>query len=165
MKAGGRTRRVLIAAGIIAGLAVAGTVAFVAFTALNAPLLLTPVVSPQSCTPEPCAKVQGYTLWVSNVRVESNVVRMSVRFQNSSDSTHASPEDLQLTDAGNHASGLVTNVAGCNTWARHEFANGATFGPIDICFHASNPAPPFTLHWTPDFGLVCCETAIKISPT
>lgn len=163
------TRRVLIAAGTIAGLIVAAVVAFVAYTSLNAPLSIgfgTPsAVSPQNCSPAPCANVQGYTLWVSNVRVESTLVRMSIKFQNSSGSTHASPEDLQLIDASNHTSGLVTSSAGCNTWNRHEFANGATFGPIDVCFKASNPAPPFTLRWTPDFGLFCCDTSIKVSPT
>ncbi|HEY1421183.1 MAG TPA: hypothetical protein VGG90_10815 [Candidatus Dormibacteraeota bacterium] len=161
-------RRILTAAGIVAGLIVAGTVAFVAYTALNAPLGISfgqSAVSPENCSPGPCADVQGYRLWVSNVRVESDLVRMTVKFQNSSSSTHASPEDLQLIDASRSTSGVVTSAAGCNTWPRHEFANGATFGPIDVCFHVSNPTPPFTMRWTPDLGLFCCDTSIKITPT
>jgi hypothetical protein len=109
--------------------------------------------------------VLGYTLWVSNVTVEGNVVRMQVRFKNSSDATHASPEDLSLIDGSHHTSKLVTDASDCNTWSRHEFANGATFGPIDVCFRVTDTTPPFTLHWTPDLGFICCETDLTINPT
>jgi hypothetical protein len=88
---------------------------------------------------------------------------MTVKFRNSSAATHASPEDLQLIDASRHASGLVTDSPGCKTWTRHEFNNGAMFGPIDVCFRVNNATPPFTLRWSPDLGLFCCETNITIT--
>ncbi len=160
-------RRLLTAFGVVAGLLLAATIAVVAYVSLKAPFQVgsNTSLTPENCTPGPCANVQGFTLWVSDVRVESDIVRMQVRFKNSSDSTHASPEDLQLIDGSRHSSGLVTGVAGCNTWTRHEFAGGATFGPIDVCFRATNPTPPFVLRWSPDLGLFCCETDIKITLT
>ncbi|HSP08712.1 MAG TPA: hypothetical protein VLU92_03850 [Candidatus Dormibacteraeota bacterium] len=157
----------LTAIGIAAALLVAAIVAFVAYSSLIAPIQEVPNtgVTPENCSPAPCANVQGFTLWVTNVRVEGGLIRMQVKFQNSSPSTHASPEDLQLIDASRQSSRLVTSVAGCNTWPRHEFSGGATFGPIDVCFHATNSTPPFILRWSPDLGLFCCETDIKITPT
>jgi hypothetical protein len=107
--------------------------------------------------------VQGYTLWLSDINVSGDLVSMQVKFQNSSPSTHASPEDLQLIDASRHASGLVTDAPGCNTWTRHEFANGATFGPISVCFRVSSASKPFVLKWSPDLGLFCCEKDINIT--
>jgi hypothetical protein len=153
--------------GIFAGLVVAAIVALVAYESLKSPLQVAPnsSLTPENCSPGPCANVQGYMLWVSNVRVEADLVRMQIKFQNSSSSTHASPEDLQLIDASRQSSGLVTNVTGCNTWTRHEFAKGATFGPIDVCFRATNATPPFILRWSPDLGPFCCETDIKITLT
>jgi hypothetical protein len=153
--------------GIFAGLMVAAIVALVAYESLKTPLQVAPNgnLTPENCSPGPCANVRGFTLWVSNVRVDADLVRMQVKFQNSSNATHASPEDLQLIDPSRQFSGLVTGVTGCNTWTRHEFANGATFGPIDICFRATDATPPFILRWSPDFGLFCCETDIKITPT
>lgn len=153
--------------GIFAGLVVAVIVALVAYASLKYPLQVAPNTSltPENCSPGPCANVQGFTLWASNIRVEADLVRMQIKFQNSSVATHASPEDLQLIDSSRQSSGLVTNVAGCNTWTRHEFANGATFGPMDVCFRATNATPPFILRWSPDLGPFCCETDIKIAPT
>ena len=88
---------------------------------------------------------------------------MQVKFRNSSPSTHASPEDLQLIDASRHVSGLVTDAPNCSSWARHEFSHGATFGPMNICFRVINAARPFILRWSPDLGLFCCETDIKLT--
>lgn len=116
-----------------------------------------------NCSPAPCADVQGYTLWVSNLKVENDIVSMQVTYKNSSNSTHASPEDLQLIDSKLHTSGLVTTVPGCQTWSRHEFSNGATFGPINVCFRVSAGAPPLVLRWSPDFGFLCCQSDIKLS--
>lgn len=158
-------RRLLTYGAVLAGLVVAAIVALVAFQALN----LAPQSSgngglaPENCSPGPCADVQGFTLWITNVRVTGNLVAMTVRFRNSSAATHASPEDLQLIDASRNASGLVTDSPGCKTWTRHEFNNGATFGPIDVCFRVNNATPPFILRWSPDLGLFCCETDIKIT--
>lgn len=158
-------RRLLVVLGIVGGLVAAGVVAYAAFVALKSPLVASPNASKvsENCTPGPCANVQGYVLWISNVRTENNVVHMTVKFQNSSSATHASPEDLQLIDASRHSSTPANDISGCNTWARHEFSHsGDTFGPIDICFRISNPATPFILRWSPDEGAFCCETDIRI---
>lgn len=159
--------RALTAFGIAAGLLVAAIVAYVAYSSLVGPINVTPNTSltPGNCSPRPCADVQGFTLWMSSVRVDGGLVRMQLKFKNSSVSTHASPEDLRLIDAGGQSSGLVTGAAGCNTWTRHEFSGGATFGPLDVCFHPGDATPPFTLRWSPDLGLFCCETDISIMPT
>jgi hypothetical protein len=158
-------RRLLTFGAVLAGLVVAATVALAAFGALQ----LAPKSSgggglaPENCAPGPCADVQGFTLWVTNVQVNGDLVAMTVRFRNSSAATHASPEDLQLIDASRRTSGLVTDSPGCKTWTRHEFNNGATFGPIDVCFRVNSATPPFILRWSPDLGLFCCETDIKIT--
>ena len=167
MADGEMRRRLLTAFGVAAGLLAAAIVAVVAYGSLKAPFqgATNTTPTPQSCTPEPCANVQGFTLWASDVRFDSGIVRMQVRFKNSSDSTHASPQDLQLIDGKGQSSGIVTDVAGCNTWTRHEFSGGATFGPIDVCFHAADPGPPLILRWSPDFGFFCCQTDIRIKPT
>jgi hypothetical protein len=160
------TRRLFIDAEVFVGLVLAGIVALLAYESLQAPAPVSTGVNlaPDSCSPGPCADVQGYRLWLTNVQLQGDLVTMQVRFQNSSPSTHASPEDLQLIDHSRHSSGLVTGGPQCNTWARHEFGNGATFGPIAVCFVVSDTTPPFTLRWSPDFGLFCCETDISVTP-
>ena len=160
-------RRLITALGVAAGLMVAALVAAAAYTALKAPLNIAPNsdLTPTNCSPGPCADVQGYRIWISKVRLDNDVVRMTVKFQNSSSATHASPEDLQLIDAGRRESNIITDLTGCNTWKRHDFGSGAYFGPIDICFRVSNTAPPFILHWTPDLGAFCCQKDITIWPS
>jgi len=160
-------RRVLTALGIAAGLMLAALVAGAAYTALKAPLATTPNsnLNPDNCSPGPCVNLSGYTLWISNVRVQNDIVRMTVKFQNSSVATYASPDDLQLIDAGRRTSIPITGVTGCNTFARHEFSGGKVFGPISICFRVSNATPPFILHWTPDLGTFCCQQDLTIWPT
>jgi len=116
-----------------------------------------------NCSPAPCADVQDFTLWISNLKVDGNLVSMQVTFKNSSSATHASPEDLRLIDSKQNSSGLVTNAPGCQTWGRHEFSNGATFGPTHVCFRVSAADPPLTLRWSPDFGFFCCQSDIKLS--
>src|SRR2546425_4032801 len=160
-------RRLFTSLGIVLGLILASFVAAAAYTALKSPLQTTPNsnLTPENCSPGPCANVSGYQIWISKVRLENDVVRMTVKFQNSSSATHASPEDLQLIDAGRRASGLVTDAPNCTTFKRHVFNDGAFFGPVDICFRVSNSTPPFLLHWTPDLGAFCCQEDIKIWPT
>lgn len=157
-------RRLVTLGAVAVGLVVAGVVGLTAYQALHAPIPASGnnALTPENCSPGPCADVQGYTLWVSDVNVTGNLVSMQVKFQNSSTSTHSSPEDLQLIDASRHSSGLVTDAAGCNTWTRHEFANGAMFGPINVCFRVGSATRPFILKWSPDLGVFCCETDIKI---
>lgn len=158
-------RRLAVVAAAALALIVAGFVGLTAYQSLHAPLSTssdTPL-SPENCSPKPCADVQGFTLWLTNISVNGDLVTMEVKFQNSSPATHASPEDLQLIDASRHASGLVTDAPGCNTWTRHEFANGATFGPISVCFRVSSATKPFVLKWSPDLGLFCCEKDINIT--
>jgi hypothetical protein len=157
-------RRLVTLGAVALGLVVAAVVGLNAYQALHAPIPASGnnALTPENCSPGPCADVQGYKLWVSDVNVTGDLVSMQVKFQNSSTSTHSAPEDLQLIDASRHSSGLVTDAAGCNTWTRHEFANGAMFGPINICFRVGSATRPFILKWSPDFGLFCCETDIKI---
>jgi hypothetical protein len=157
--------RLLTAGAIAIGLIVAAVVGVTAYQALHTPLRGSSdkPLTPENCSPGPCADVQGFTLWISDETVTGDLVSMQVKFRNSSPSTHASPEDLQLIDASRHASGLVTDASNCSSWSRHEFANGATFGPINICFRVSNVTRPFILRWSPDLGLFCCETDIKLT--
>ncbi len=158
-------RRLSVTAAVAAGLVVALVIAFAAYTALKSPFQPTnngASVS-ENCSPGPCANVQGFVLWISNVHVQNDAVHMTVKFQNSSAATHTSPEDLQLIDASRRASTPISDIAGCNTWTRHEFTHaGDTFGPVDICFRVTNTSPPFLLRWSPDEGAFCCETDIRI---
>lgn len=160
-------RRLLTAAGVVAGLLAAALIAGGAYMALKAPLTSNPNsnLQPDSCSPGPCANLNGYVIWISNVSVQNDIVRMSVKFQNSSGATHAAPEDLQLIDQGRRSSIPITDAPGCKSFARHEFSGGATFGPVDVCFRVSDATPPFILHWTPDMGTFCCEHDITIWPT
>ena len=157
-------QRLLVVAVAAILLVVAGFVAWSAYQALHAPV---PVsnnagLTPENCSPGPCVDVQGFTLWVADVKVDGNLVSMQVKFRNSSSATHASPEDLQLIDASRHATFPISDVTGCKTWTRQEFNKGATFGPMNICFRVSNASRPFILHWTPDLGPFCCETNIRL---
>lgn len=158
-------RRLITVGAAALGLLLAGVVGVTAYQSLHAPLPPSTETSlaPENCSPGPCTDVQGFTLWLSNITVNGDLVTMQVKFQNSSPSTHASPEDIQLIDASRHASGIVTDAPGCNTWTRYEFNNGATFGPISVCFRVSTATRPFILRWSPDLGLFCCEKDISIT--
>jgi hypothetical protein len=159
-------RRLLVYGAAAAAVLVVVAVAIAAFLAMQVSFegpttnRATPALN---CSPAPCANVQGYTLWVSKLTVEGNLASMQVTFKNSSSATHASPEDLQLIDSKLHTAGLVTDAPGCQTWSRHEFSNGAMFGPLNICFRVSTTAPPLVLRWSPDLGLFCCRTDIKLT--
>ncbi len=159
-------RRLLVPVAVVSGLLAAVVIAYAAFVALSAPL---PATNPtganinQACSPGPCANLNGFVLWVSNVQAGNDIVRMTVKFQNSSSATHTSPDDLQLIDASRRSSTPITGVTGCGTWTRHEFSSpGDTFGPVNICFRVTNPTPPFTLRWSPDEGAFCCETDLRL---
>jgi len=158
-------RRLFTFLAIGIGLTLAAVVGVTAYQALHAPLQAssgTPLV-PENCSPGPCVQVQGFTLWLAEIKVDGDLVTMQVRFKNSSPATHASPEDLTLIDASRHVSALITDAPGCKTWTRHEFNNGAIFGPISICFRVFNLARPFIVRWTPDLGLFCCEKEIRLT--
>ena len=160
-------RRVLTALGVIVGLLVAALVAGAAYTALKSPIATTPNsnLNPDNCSPGPCANLNGYTIWISKVRVTNDIVHMTVKFQNSSVSTHVAPEDLALVDSGRHSGIPIGGITGCKSFARTDFSNGKTFGPVDICFRVANSTPPFILHWTPDMGTFCCQRDITVYPT
>ena len=160
-------RRLFTFVGVVIGLILAALVAGAAYSALKAPLGTTPNsnLDPENCSPGPCANLNGFTIWVSKVHVNNDIVHMTVKFQNSSDATHVAPEDLNLIDSGRRSSIPFSGIAGCKSFARHEFTGGATFGPVDICFRVANSTPPFILHWTPDIGAFCCERDITIYPT
>ena len=161
-------RRIPTYGAVAAGLLVAAFVFVLAFKSLQmapaGPTTGGTTAPPATaCGPTPCANLQGYQLHITNVVINGDLVSMQLIFRNSSNSTHASPEDLQLIDSKRHTSGLVTGPPGCNTYSRHEFNKGAVFGPISVCFRVSSTAPPLTLRWSPDFGFVCCQTDIKIA--
>jgi hypothetical protein len=148
------------------GLLIAAVAAIAAFISMQASFQSPAANSPVpalACNPAPCANLQGYTIWVSNLTVAGNLVSMQLVFKNASDSTHASPEDLQLVDSKQHASGLVVDSPGCTTWDRHVFNGSAQFGPVSVCFRTTATDPPLILRWSPDFGLFCCQTEIKLS--
>jgi hypothetical protein len=162
----GTRRRLLGYGAAAAALLLVLLVAIAAFLAMQVtfrnPTPSSPVPA-VNCSPAPCANVQDYTLWVTNLKVDGDLVSMQITFKNASGSTHSSPEDLQLIDSKVHTSGLVTDAPGCKTWSRHEFNNGATFGPLSVCFRASSGEPPLVLRWSPDFGLFCCRSDIKLT--
>jgi len=147
-------------------LAVAVLVALAAYGSLQVPFQPPSVSTPLPalrCTPAPCANLRGYTLWVTNLDIQGNLVTMQITFRNSSDSTHASPDDLALIDSQRQTSRPIFDAPGCTSWSRHEFNHGASYGPLVICFRAGTSAPPLVLRWSPDFGLICCQTDIKLS--
>ena len=161
-----RNRRLLTYGAIAAGLAVVVLVAVAAYGSLQVPFQPPSVSSPLpalGCTPAPCANLHGYTLWVANLEIQGNLVTMQITFRNASDSTHAAPEDLVLIDSQRQTSQPIFDAPGCAAWSRHEFNHGATFGPLVVCFRAGTSAPPLVLRWSPDFGLICCQTDIKLS--
>jgi hypothetical protein len=162
-----KNRRLLTCGAIGAAVLLIGTVAVLAYQSLQVPYQAPPATSPVpargGCAPAPCADLQDYTLWVTNLDVHAGLVTMQIKFRNASDSTHASPQDLQLIDSQGHAARLVFDAPGCSQWSRHEFSKGATFGPLTVCFRPSTIAPPLVLRWSPDFGFVCCETDIALT--
>jgi hypothetical protein len=147
-------------------LVVVALVGLVAYGSLQVPFQAPAVSSPVpalGCTPAPCADLQGYTLWVTNLDAQSDRVTMQITFRNSSDSTHAAPEDLVLIDSRRQTSRPIFDAPSCTPWSRHEFNRGATYGPLVICFKVGTSAPPLVLRWSPDFGFLCCQTDIKLS--
>jgi hypothetical protein len=160
-------KRQLTYGAIGAAILVVAAVAVLAFESMQipyqAPSVSSPLPAAGGCAPAPCADLHGYTVWVSSLEVKGNLVTMQVKFHNSSDSTHAAPEDLQLIDSHRSASPPAFDAPGCTQWSRHEFNHGATYGPLTVCFRASSTAPPLVLRWSPDFGFVCCQTDIKLT--
>ena len=160
-------RRLLLSLGVVVALVVAAVVGGAAYTALKAPLQTksNSNLAPENCSPGPCSDLQGYTIWISNIHVDNDVVYLTVKFQNSSSSTHAAPEDLALIDSERRQSAPATDVPGCKSFDRHEFGNGQIFGPVDLCFKVTNSTPPFILVWSPDMGTFCCQHQITIWPS
>lgn len=137
--------------------------AVAAFMSLKAPLALpTTSTSSAPCSPQPCANVRGFILWVTNVKTDGGVVSMQLTFRNSSASTHADPSEVTLVDSQKHDDQAIYDAPGCTRWSRAEFNNGAGFGPVPECFRPASTAPPLGLDWTPDFGPFCCETVIPL---
>jgi hypothetical protein len=148
-----------------AGVVVVLAVGIAAFQSLQVPPRSPSAGNPTpagGCSPVPCANVRGYTLWVSNLKSEGDVVTMQITFRNSSQATHADPSDLELIDSARQPSHPDFSLPDCTQWSRHEFSDGATYGPLTICFKVTTTAPPFILRWSPDFGLFCCQTDIRL---
>jgi hypothetical protein len=160
-------RDALIRFGAIgAGVAVVIAVAVAAFISLQQPPFQAPTSTPNAtpCSPQPCADVRGFRLWVTDLKIDpSGLVSMQLTFRNSSNATHADPTEIQLIDSGGHPYNRVTDAPGCTAWSRTEFNNGTQFGPVAECFQPSTTAPPLKLHWEPDFGFFCCETNIQLT--
>jgi len=139
-------------------------VAVAAFISMQGPLQLpTASPSPSPCSPQPCADIRGFILWVTDVKTDSGVVSMTLIFRNSSNSTHADPSELQLLDSSGRPSNAVHDAPGCTAWPRTEFNNGAQLGPVPECFRPASTNPPLKLHWEPDFGVFCCQTDIPLA--
>lgn len=156
-------RRVLTYLAIGAGIVVVLGVAVAAFASLKVPFTAPNAeVSSEPCSPQPCADVQGYTLWVGDLKVEDGLVTMQLTFRNSSSSTHADPADISLVDSQKAGNSAIYDAPGCTHWARTDFNHGASFGPVPECFRPSSTAPPLLLHWTPDMGPFCCDIEIPL---
>ena len=154
-------RYLAIAAGIVVVLAVA----VAAFVSMQGPFQLPTSSQPSAtCSPQPCADVRGFTLWVGDVKTESGLVSMTLTFRNSSNSTHVDPSEIQLISGNGPPNNRVTDAPGCTAWPRTEFNNGAEFGPVPECFRPSSTTPPLHLRWEPDFGPFCCETDVLLVP-
>lgn len=154
-------RFLLAAAAVVAALLVAALAAAVYVSERTASSAGS--AASTTCSPRPCAELEGYSLWVTGVRAEDGLVTLQVSFRNASPSTHAEPLDFALVDSGNHASAPVFDAPGCTHWPRTEFRNGARFGPVPLCFRARSSASPLSLRWTPDLGFFCCQTDVRIA--
>ncbi|TME94074.1 MAG: hypothetical protein E6I34_04095 [Chloroflexi bacterium] len=149
---------------IAVGLVVVIAVGVAAFQALQVPFQ--PPQSPPNsapCSPPPCANLRGYILWVTDLKTNGGLVTMNVTFRNSSNSTHAEPDDLRLVDSQNNVDEPVFDAPGCTRWPRTDFNNGATFGPEQMCFRPASVGAPLVLRWSPDEGLFCCQTDVKLT--
>jgi hypothetical protein len=78
------TRRRLLGHGAAAGaLLLVLLVAIAAFLAMQVTFrnpIPSAAVPAQNCAPAPCAEFQGYTLWISNLKVDGDLVSMQVNF-------------------------------------------------------------------------------------
>ena len=154
-------------AAIAGGLAVLVGAAVAAFLSLKVPFTVPTTSQPSApCSPQPCANVRGFILWVTDVKVENGegprLVMMQVRFRNASASTHAAPEDFSLIDRQKAQTSPIFYDPVCPRWPRTEFNDGDSFGPVSVCFRPASTSPPLGLRWTPDFGPFCCETVIPL---
>jgi hypothetical protein len=118
-----------------------------------------------SCSPAPCADLQGYQVWITVLPPQDGTVELVVNFQNSSDSTHADPSDFSLVDSSGRSVKPVYDTSDCPHWPRTEFNHGARRGPFRLCFKPSSIGAPLKVHWAPDFGFFCCDTDIVLTQT
>lgn len=147
-----------------AGVVVVLGVAVAAFASLKVPFVSVPTVETSSrpCDPQPCANVRGYLLRITELKIGEGLVTMQLTFRNSSSSTHATPEDFTLIDSHKAQHSPAFFEPDCKQWPRAEFNNGASYGPVPMCFRVTDTSPPLGLRWTPDFGPICCETFIAL---
>jgi hypothetical protein len=149
-----------------AGALVVIAVGVAAFNSLQSPYqppIATSTQTSAPCSPQPCANIRGYQLWVTDLSTDSGLVTMMLTFRNSSSATHADPSDLQLIDSAGHPNQPIHDAPGCTAWPRTDFNHGAQFGPVPECFRPASTGPPLKLHWDPDFGFFCCETEITLA--
>ena len=151
-------------AAIAVGAVVVIAVGVAAFQALQVPFQPPQSVpNSASCSPQPCANMRGYIMWVTDLKSDGGLVTMKVTFRNSSTATHAEPDDLRLVDSQNNVDEPVFDIPGCTRWPRTDFNNGATFGPQPMCFRPASVAAPLVLRWSPDEGFFCCRTDVKLT--
>ena len=159
-----RRDKLLRYAGIISGGLVVIAVGVAAFMSLQSPFKpATTSETSAPCSPQPCANVRGYRLWVTDLNIDGGLVSMQLTFRNSSTATHADPSDIQLIDSAGNPNKPVHDAPGCTAWPRTDFNHGAQFGPVPECFRPASTNPPLRLHWEPDFGIFCCETEITLA--
>lgn len=155
-------RRLLIPAAVAGFVIVLAGMAVLTFQSELPSQTVQPTPSTAPCTPQPCASIQGYELWISGVTTDGPLVTMQVSFRNSSRSTHAEPEDFTLIDSAGRSNRPRFDSAACAHWPRTEFHDGQERGPFPLCFKPFSTQPPLRLNWEPDFGAFCCQTEVRL---
>ena len=111
-------------------------------------------VQSTGCRPQPCADAGGYLLRVRDVQIDGGLVRMRVLLTvRGRRNMHSVPDDFALIDARKHHVPPSFDAAGCDRWPRTQIPDGATIGPLPLCFRAGSATRPLLLNWSPDLGI------------
>jgi hypothetical protein len=106
------------------------------------------------CSPQPCADANGFVVRVSDVSDQRPLVTMTVSFSvHGRTQARAGPGDFRLVDsAGRTYRAVLDDSAGCQQWQRTPIADGATLGPLPLCFQAVGATGPLKVRWSPVQG-------------
>jgi hypothetical protein len=117
------------------------------------------------CSPQPCADANGYVARVSDVSEQGALVRMTVSFSVSGlTRMHAEPADFLLTDGARRVYRVVLDGSpGCEDWQRTPIADGASLGPLPLCFRAGGATGPLKLRWSPAQGVLSATRGYLIA--